>query len=107
MPPKFYKKKTASKSTGSSTYGDIRGEHNDAIYLVIVESPSKCAKIESYLGSNYRCIASKGHIRAIDGIKNIDTKNGYTIKFSIIDEKKIILYLCAIVFPDSPNKISY
>jgi DNA topoisomerase-1 len=88
MPPKFYKKKTAAKSTGSSTYGDIQGEHTDAIYLVIVESPSKCAKIESYLGSNYRCIASKGHIRAIDGIKNIDTKNGYAIKFSIIDEKK-------------------
>jgi DNA topoisomerase-1 len=89
MPPKFYKKKTTTKpSSSSSDYSDVGGQHNDAIYLVIVESPSKCAKIESYLGSNYRCIASKGHIRAIDGIKNIDTKNGYAIKFSIIDEKK-------------------
>lgn len=88
MPPKFYKKKTTTKSTSSTDYLHIRGEHSDAIYLVIVESPCKCAKIESYLGSNYRCIASKGHIRAIYGIKNIDTKNGYAIKFSIIDEKK-------------------
>lgn len=90
MPPKFYKRKaTGAKSATSATYSkEFGGEHSDAIYLVIVESPSKCAKIESYLGSNYRCIASKGHIRAIDGIKNIDTKNGYAIKFSIIDEKK-------------------
>uniref|UniRef100_A0A6C0JY39 DNA topoisomerase n=1 Tax=viral metagenome TaxID=1070528 RepID=A0A6C0JY39_9ZZZZ len=88
MPPKFYRKKTTTKTKSSTDYSHIQGQHNDAIYLVIVESPSKCAKIESYLGSNYRCIASKGHIRAIDGIKNIDTKNGYTIKFSIIDEKK-------------------
>jgi DNA topoisomerase-1 len=89
MPPRVYKKKTTSKTSSSSAdYTHVRGEHSDAIYLVIVESPSKCAKIESYLGSNYRCIASKGHIRAIDGIKNIDTKNDYAIKFSIIDEKK-------------------
>ena len=89
MPPKFYRKKTATnKPISSAKYTDIKGEHAHAMYLVIVESPSKCAKIENYLGPDYRCIASKGHIRAIDGIKNIDTKNGYTIKFSIIDEKK-------------------
>ena len=31
--------------------------------LVIVESPSKATTIKSYLGSNYKVIASKGHIR--------------------------------------------
>ncbi len=31
--------------------------------LVIVESPSKAATIKGYLGSNYRVIASKGHVR--------------------------------------------
>ena len=31
--------------------------------LLIVESPAKCKKIESFLGSGYRCVASKGHIR--------------------------------------------
>ena len=34
-------------------------------FLVIVESPSKCAKIEKYLGFQYKCIASKGHIREL------------------------------------------
>lgn len=60
---------------------------NEATYLVIVESPSKCAKIESYLGPQYQCIASKGHIREITGLKDIDVKNNYTPKFSIIKEK--------------------
>ena len=32
-------------------------------YLIIVESPSKCGKIESYLGLDYKCIASMGHFR--------------------------------------------
>ena len=40
--------------------------------LVIVESPAKCAKIESYLGPGYKCIASFGHIREIkNGLKDI------------------------------------
>lgn len=67
----------------------ITGETNkNAKILIIVESPSKCAKIESYLGPDYCCIASKGHLRTVDGLKSIDTKNGFTPKFSIIEEKK-------------------
>ena len=31
--------------------------------LVIVESPSKASTIKSYLGSNYKVVASKGHVR--------------------------------------------
>ncbi len=33
------------------------------VNLVIVESPSKASTIKSYLGSNYKVVASKGHIR--------------------------------------------
>ena len=33
--------------------------------LVIVESPAKCNKIESYLGEGYKCVASFGHIREL------------------------------------------
>jgi DNA topoisomerase-1 len=53
-------------------------------YLVIVESPSKCEKIEKYLGFEYKCIASKGHIREI---KKIDYKKNYKPEFEIIKEK--------------------
>jgi DNA topoisomerase-1 len=59
-----------------------------ANYLVIVESPSKCAKIESYLGPQYQCIASKGHIREITGLKDIDIMHSYSPKFTIIQEKE-------------------
>ena len=86
MGPKFYKK-NFSKSNKfvqpkEKTINDL------ATYLLIVESPSKCEKIESYLGSQYCCIASKGHIRTIDGIKAIDIKNTFEPTFTVIDEKK-------------------
>tara|TARA_B100001287_G_scaffold276730_1_gene289005 strand:- start:30330 stop:32702 length:2373 start_codon:yes stop_codon:yes gene_type:complete len=80
MGPKFYKKKTTYSSNISTNIGN-------AIYLIIVESPSKCSKIESYLGQNYKCIASKGHIRELDGLKNIDIKNNFAPTFTIIKEK--------------------
>ena len=56
-------------------------------YLVIVESPSKCKKIEEYLGSDYCCISSMGHIQKITGLKSIDKKNKYTITFDPLPEK--------------------
>ena len=56
-------------------------------YLVIVESPSKCKKIEEYLGSDYCCISSKGHIQKISSLKSIDKKNEYAIKFEPMEEK--------------------
>jgi len=56
--------------------------------LVIVESPAKCKKIESYLGPGYKCIASFGHIREIaNGLKSIDVKNNYDVIFKTISSK--------------------
>jgi DNA topoisomerase-1 len=81
------RKSGKSGATKRSAAASIPNNPN-ALYLVIVESPSKCKKIEEYLGSNYMCIASKGHIRTIDGIKSIDVKNNYSITFSVIEEKK-------------------
>jgi DNA topoisomerase-1 len=52
--------------------------------LIIVESPAKCKKIESYLGNDYRCIASYGHLRTISGLKDIDMENGYRANYSMI-----------------------
>ena len=34
-----------------------------AKHLVIVESPAKSKTIEKYLGSDYKVVSSKGHIR--------------------------------------------
>jgi DNA topoisomerase-1 len=56
--------------------------------LVIVESPAKCKKIESYLGTGYKCIASFGHIRELaDGLKGIDIKNGFGLTFRLLPGK--------------------
>ena len=42
---------------------------------VIVESPAKCKKIEEYLGSKYKCMASFGHLRTIDKLECINLSN--------------------------------
>ncbi len=54
--------------------------------LLIVESPAKCKKIESFLGGDYTCLASFGHIRQLTSLKNIDF-NDYSIQFENIFEK--------------------
>ncbi len=64
---------SASSSTSTTT-------------LVIVESPAKCSKIESYLGPGYKCIATFGHFRTLDGLKSINMDN-FHLKFSCMDEK--------------------
>ena len=47
-------------------------------YLVIVESPAKANTIKSYLGSNYKVIASKGHIRDLPKSSlGIDVEDGF------------------------------
>jgi DNA topoisomerase-1 len=55
--------------------------------LVIVESPAKCKKIESYLGPGYKVIASYGHLRHIKNLSDIDIENNFIPKYSIIDEQ--------------------
>ena len=55
--------------------------------LVIVESPAKCKKIESYLGPGYKCVASFGHLRALNSMNNIDIKNNFKPTFEIMDDK--------------------
>ena len=83
MPPKkFYKKKGAgfSKTSYSTSIGQTA-------YLVIVESPSKCGKIEEYLGNQYKCIASKGHFREITGLKQIAIKSNFEPTFTMVKEK--------------------
>jgi len=55
--------------------------------LVLVESPAKCGKIESYLGPGYKCVATFGHFRSLDGLTSIDTKKDFALRFTPMDEK--------------------
>ena len=59
-----------------------------AYKAVIVESPAKCTKIEYFLGSGYKCMASFGHIRTIDNLSCIDVKNDFTPSFKVLESKK-------------------
>jgi DNA topoisomerase-1 len=60
--------------------------------LVIVESPAKSKTIEKYLGSDFKVVSSKGHIRdlATSGKYGfgVDIDNGFTPKYVAIRGKK-------------------
>jgi len=58
-------------------------------YLVIVESPAKTKKIESFLGSDYVVQASFGHIMDLDS-KNlsIDVNNNFEPHYIVTPDKK-------------------
>ena len=63
--------------------------------LVIVESPSKSKTIEKYLGSNYKVVSSKGHIRDLAtsgkfGL-GVDIENGFTPNYIAISGKKKVI----------------
>jgi DNA topoisomerase-1 len=65
--------------------------------LIIVESPAKCKKIESYLGSAYKCLASYGHIREFsDGLKSIDKNYKASYKISQNKQKYVKILRSAI-----------
>ena len=53
--------------------------------LIIVESPAKCSKIESFLDKSYKCEASFGHFRHLESLNDIDEH--FNINFKTIKEK--------------------
>ena len=57
--------------------------------LIIVESPSKCKKIEKILGPGYKVIACCGHLREITSLDDIQPN--YNPKYTIIQNKKKIV----------------
>ena len=73
--------------------------------LVLVESPAKCSKIESYLGPGYRCIATYGHFRELDGLKSIDVKNNFKLTFVSMTEKMKQIHLIRTVMAECPGGI--
>ena len=63
--------------------------------LIIVESPAKCKKIESYLGTGFRCIATYGHLRHLQNLNDVRiSQEKIDIHFhESIDKKKVIASL--------------
>ena len=60
--------------------------------LVIVESPAKAKTIEKYLGSNYKVVASMGHLRDLPkSTLGIDIENDFEPKYiPVRDHKEVI-----------------
>ena len=59
---------------------------NKTQILVIVESPAKCAKIEEYLGPGYKCVATMGHIRSLNTLKDINMANNFTPTYTVVTD---------------------
>lgn len=72
------------KTTQSVPYNIIM-----AHTLVIVESYTKCAKIENFLGSAYKCVACFGHFRELCTLKAI--KNLSALQFTDLENKKALI----------------
>lgn len=57
--------------------------------LVIVESPAKCSKIQSFLGADWTVLASFGHIRALDAsLDAVGIDDGWTPRYVELAPKK-------------------
>ena len=70
-----------------SAYSEVKLRNMNS-YLLIVESPSKIAKIQSYLGKGYRVVASCGHIRYIKSLKDIDTEHQFRVTYHPMESKR-------------------
>jgi len=56
--------------------------------LVIVESPAKCQKIQGFLGSGWRVIATMGHIRALPpDLRSIGLDRDFDVKYEWLGAK--------------------
>ncbi|MCI0700671.1 MAG: type I DNA topoisomerase [Planctomycetia bacterium] len=99
-PKKSAAKKAAAQANGapsdaepkpSATKSSGRGNFD----LIVVESPSKAKTINKYLGSNYRVLASYGHVRDLDTSKKkgdtvsgIDIPGGWKLRYVVDDGSK-------------------
>lgn len=73
--------------------------------LVIVESPSKCKKIEEYLGPGYKVIATFGHLMKLNSLDNIEIFNNFHCNYDLISEKAKNIELIRQYINDVPEVI--
>lgn len=58
------------------------------VQLVIVESPSKCSKIQGFLGDGWKVLASMGHIRKlVEDLKTLHIEDGFKPEFEFMSDK--------------------
>ena len=61
-------------------------------YVLIVESPSKVNKIQSFLTNDYKVSSSKGHIRNMDPKQlGIDIDNDFKPEYIVMPDKKAVV----------------
>ena len=60
--------------------------------VLIVESPSKAKSINKYLGSDFKVLASVGHVRDLSAKNDaIDTENDFQMKWETSDRGKNVI----------------
>ena len=63
-----------------------------AKYLVIVESPKKAQKIQSFLGKGYEVLASYGHVSDLPEKKiSVNIKKDFTPTYEVMPDKKQLM----------------
>ncbi|PPR42619.1 MAG: DNA topoisomerase 1 [Alphaproteobacteria bacterium MarineAlpha5_Bin11] len=72
--------------------------------VIVVESPSKAKTINKYLGSQYKVIASMGHVRDLLAKEEaVDTNNNYEMKWQVSDKGKKVIKDIKSIAKDAKN----
>jgi DNA topoisomerase-1 len=58
-------------------------------HLIVVESPAKAKTMTKYLGKDFTCLASYGHVRDLIPKQGaVDADNGFAMKYDLIEKNK-------------------
>ena len=58
-------------------------------HLIVVESPAKAKTMSKYLGKDFTCLASYGHVRDLLPKQGaVDTENNFGMKYVLIEKNK-------------------
>src|SRR3989344_4204584 len=58
-------------------------------HLIVVESPAKAEPVSKYLGKDFTCLASYGHVRDLLPKQGaVDTENGFGMKYVLLEKNK-------------------